>query len=60
MNNRYVQIVGLGLGLAILIYLLLWMITAIFRLPVAAEVRGLIAGLLAVWIVWKFYAWRIG
>ena len=61
MNNRYVQIAGLILGLAILIYMLLWMLFALAGIRDVPSFVPVVVSLgVAIWIVWKFYARRIG
>lgn len=61
MNNRYVQIVGLTLGLAVLIYLLLWVIFSLIGLSTFPVFLQLVVALgTAGVIVSKFFAFRIG
>ncbi|MFZ1812686.1 MAG: hypothetical protein WAU02_04210 [Candidatus Saccharimonadales bacterium] len=61
MNNRYVQIGGLTLGLAILIYMVLWIIITVANLGEVPPFITVVISLgIATWLVWKFYAWRIG
>lgn len=61
MNNRYVQITGLILGLAILIYMLLWMLLALAGIRDVPSFVPVVVSLgVAIWVVWKFYARRIG
>jgi|GEM_PF-1535072 hypothetical protein len=60
MNNRFVQITGLTLGLALLIYIFLWIFFMLIRISVDAGVQTVVSLLGAIFIVWKFYAWRIG
>ncbi|MBP7760825.1 hypothetical protein KA093_03470 [Candidatus Saccharibacteria bacterium] len=61
MNNRIVQICGLTLGLAILVYMFLSLLFALINIgqvpsfvPIGVSIG------VAIWIVWKFYARRIG
>ncbi len=61
MNNRIVQICGLTLGLAILFYMALWLLFAALNLKDVPQFAYIVVSLgAAVWLVWKFYARRIG
>ena len=59
-NNRYTQIAGLTLGLAILIWMILWIVFSVLKVPFPMELQIAVSLLVAVGVVWKFYAWRIG
>ena len=59
-NNRYVQLAGLTLGLAILFFLVIWVVTSTIGLkdfPVGLEITLAVLG--AGIIVYKFFARRI-
>ncbi len=60
MNNRYVQLSGLTLGLAILFGMILWMIFYLLKVPFPVEMLVMMSVLGAIGIVWKFFSWRIG
>lgn len=60
MNNRYVQIAGLIVGLSILFFLLLWMVLVTTRFEIPLFVPIVMSVGTAIWLVWKFLAYRIG
>ena len=60
MNNRYVQLAGLMLGLGTMFYLLLWILLSVTRLDIPWFVPVIISFGGAIWLVWKFFAYKIG
>ncbi len=60
LNNRYVQLAGLTLGLAILFFLVIWVVSSVIGLkgfPLGLEVVVAVLG--AGIIVYKFFSNRI-
>jgi hypothetical protein len=59
-NNRYVQLGALSLGLAVLIYLVLWLLFSLLQIdgfPVGLQIAIAILG--AGLLVYKFFSDRI-
>lgn len=59
-NNRFVQIGGLALGFTFLAYLFLWIVFSLIKIQIDSGLMIVISLLTSIWLVWKFYAWRIG
>lgn len=60
MNNRYVQIAGLIIGLGIMFYLILWIVLSVTGIEIPSFVPFIMAFGGSIWLVWKFFAYKIG
>lgn len=60
MNNRYVQLTGLTLGIGVVLYVLLWILVSVTGLELPWFVPFIMSFGFSVWFVWKFMAYKIG
>ncbi len=60
MNNRYVQLAGLMIGIGVVLYLLLWILISALQLDIPWFVPFIASSGFSIWFVWKFMAYKIG
>lgn len=60
LNNRYVQLGGLVAGLSLVFFMMLWLVFYILKFDIPLFIPALISIGSAIWLVWKFLAYKIG
>lgn len=60
MNNRYVQLVGLVLGIGLVLYIIVRIVFGALDVTVPGFVPVVMSFGPAIWVVWKYLAYKIG
>lgn len=60
MNNRYVQLAGLILGIGVILYIIVRVVFGALNAEVPGFVPIIMAFGTSTWLVWKFLAYKIG